>query len=94
LAVGPRLALGFTRGRFTRLAIAARTALAAQIVVGSAQVVVSDIRQFVVNSALSKARRTAEVHDSMLSAMATRPARIRLIHDGVDNVITIADTPE
>jgi hypothetical protein len=30
----------------------------------------------------------------MLSAMATPPARIRLILAGVDNVITIADTPE
>jgi len=33
LAVGVRLALGFTLGRFTRLAVAAGTALAAQVVV-------------------------------------------------------------
>ena len=57
--VGSRIVLGFTRGWFTRLAIAAGIALAAQVVAGSARVVASDICQFVVNSTLSKARRTA-----------------------------------
>jgi hypothetical protein len=33
LATGPRFALGFTGGWFTRLVIAAGTALAAQVVV-------------------------------------------------------------
>ena len=66
LAVGARIALGFTLSWFSRLAIAAGAALAAHF----AQVVVSDICQFVVNSTRSKdpEDRPPRVVPSMLSA--------------------------
>jgi hypothetical protein len=76
VAVGARVALGFTVRWFARPAIAARTALAAQVVV-------SDICQFVVNSTRSKGPedRPPRVVPSMLSAWPP-DLRVRLILTG------------